>query len=109
MNTDKLTKLEIEVIQEYKDDIEKKDRREYERLTAKFENHPIPIIKVIIEKCDFYYWAYAEDEEGITGAGDTVEAAKQAIYVAMGIKQELGNFPNVEYKIIFIEPVKNPL
>ena len=104
MNTDKLTKLEIEVIQEYKDDIEKKDRREYERLTAKFENHPIPIIKVIIEKCEDYYWAFAENMEGITGAGNTVEAAKQAIYECVAIQQELGNFPNVKYKINFIEP-----
>ena len=36
-------------------------------------------IRIIIEKNDDGYWAYADNEEGITGGGETVQACKQDI------------------------------
>ena len=36
-------------------------------------------LRIIIEKNDDGYWAYADNEEGITGGGETVQACKQDI------------------------------
>ena len=36
-------------------------------------------IKIIIEKNEDGFWAYAENEKGITGGGDTIQACKQDV------------------------------
>lgn len=36
-------------------------------------------IRIIIEKNNDGYWAYAENEKGITGGGDTVQECKQDV------------------------------
>jgi predicted RNase H-like HicB family nuclease len=36
-------------------------------------------IRIIIEKNEDGYWGYAENESGITGGGETVQACKQDI------------------------------
>ena len=63
-------------------------------------------IKIIIEKSSDYYDAYADNIEGIYGAGETVEEAKQNILdgLQLFIKYNNDHLPNIlkgEYTIEF--------
>ena len=64
-------------------------------------------LKIIIERSKDHFGAYAENAEGIYGAGDTVEEAKQSILDAITIiRQEFSsdNIPNIlkgEYEIVY--------
>ena len=50
-------------------------------------------IKIIIERSKDMFTAYAENVEGLTGAGDTVAEAKQAILDCIDIVKELDDTP----------------
>ena len=61
-------------------------------------------LKIIIEKSSDYYDAYAENCDGIYGAGSTVEEAKQNVMdgLALFIKYNKDNLPEIlqgEYNI----------
>ena len=61
-------------------------------------------IKVIIERSKDAFWAYAENVEGISGSGDTVQAAKQSVMESIEIQKELGNFPpalHAGYEVVY--------
>jgi len=58
-------------------------------------------IKVIIERSKDSYWAYSDDLEGVTGVGDTVEAAKRSAEESVQIQKELGNIVEADYKLIY--------
>ncbi len=64
-------------------------------------------LKIIIERSDDMFSAYAENAEGIYGGGDTVEEAKQSILDAISIiKAEFTpeNIPTIlkdDYEIIY--------
>lgn len=61
-------------------------------------------IKIIIEKSSDSYGAYAENLNGIYGAGDTVEECKQSILDAIETLKELDNCPPVlkgDFEIIY--------
>jgi predicted RNase H-like HicB family nuclease len=64
-------------------------------------------IKIIIEKSTDYYDAYAENCEGIYGAGETPEAAKKEVlkglelFVNSRSKEELPAILQGEYSIVF--------
>jgi hypothetical protein len=49
--------------------------------------------KIIIERSKDAFWAYAEQAEGVSGAGDTVEEAKQSLLESIELQKELGNWP----------------
>lgn len=65
------------------------------------------IIKIIIEKSkDGYYWAYSENEKGITGGGETVQKCKQDALDCIEImkdfdKKNRPKFLNSEYALVF--------
>ena len=64
-------------------------------------------IKVIIEKGKDQYGAYAENIEGIYGAGDTVDEAKQSIIEAIDLFKTYNSERNIpailkeKYELIF--------
>lgn len=64
-------------------------------------------IKIIIEKGKDQYGAYAENVEGIYGAGDTVDEAKQSIIKAIDLYKEFNIEENIlrilkgEYELIW--------
>ena len=61
-------------------------------------------IKIIIERSDDAFWAYAQKVEGVSGVGDTVQEAKQSALDSIEIQKELGNFPkalNGNYQVVF--------
>jgi len=64
-------------------------------------------IKIIIEKSADYYDAYAENCEGIYGAGSTPEAAKQnaieglELFVGSRQKKELPEILQGDYNIVY--------
>jgi predicted RNase H-like HicB family nuclease len=61
-------------------------------------------VKIIIERSEDAYWAYAENVEGITGVGDTVQEAKQSALDCIEILKELNDTPKVlkaAYSVIF--------
>lgn len=66
-------------------------------------------IKVIIEKSSDYYNAYSENAEGIYGAGDTIEEAKQSALKGLELfkaHNKPENIPAIlkgEYTIEYIE------
>lgn len=55
-------------------------------------------LKIIIERSEDMFSAYAENAEGIYGGGDTVEEAKQSILDAIAIIKEeftTDNIPSI--------------
>lgn len=64
-------------------------------------------LKIVIERSKDHYGAYAENAEGVYGAGDTVEEAKQSILDAIAIITEefsSDNIPNIlkgKYEIVY--------
>lgn len=64
-------------------------------------------LKIIIERSDDMFSAYAENAEGIYGGGDTVEEAKKSILDAIDIMTEeftAENIPSIlkgNYKVIY--------
>lgn len=57
------------------------------------------IIRMVIERSNDCYWAYAENLAGVSGGGDTVEEAKKEALNALELQKELGNIANREYEI----------
>ena len=58
-------------------------------------------IKIIIEKSEDFFWAYAVALEGVTAGGETVQEAKKEIEESITIQKELGNIPNVDYQLTY--------
>jgi len=58
-------------------------------------NHFMKQIKIIIERSIDLYSSYAENVDGIYGAGDTVEEAKQSILDAIEIIKEIKRPKNI--------------
>ena len=58
-------------------------------------------IKIIIEKSEDFFWAYAAELEGVTAGGVTVQEAKKEIEESITIQKELGNIPNVDYQLTY--------
>lgn len=61
-------------------------------------------IKIIIEKSIDSYGAYAENVEGIYGAGDTVEEVKQSVLDGIETLKTLDKYPSIlkgEYTIVY--------
>ena len=52
-------------------------------------------IKIIIERSKDAYWAYAENVEGITGVGDSVQEVKQSVLDCIEIVKDYANVPKV--------------
>ena len=63
-------------------------------------------VKIIIEKSKDHFSAYAENIEGIYGAGSTIEEVKKSIEDAISIYKEYNdNVPFVlkkNYKLVFL-------
>ena len=57
------------------------------------------IIRIVIERSNDCYWAYAENLAGVSGGGDTVEEAKKEALNALELQKELGNIANRQYEI----------
>ncbi len=55
-------------------------------------------IKIKIERSADCFWAYAENVEGISGAGETASEAKAEALESVQIQIELGNIPNEKYE-----------
>lgn len=58
-------------------------------------------VQIVIERSKDAFWAHAPKLEGVSGVGDTVQQAKQSALEGIEIQKELGNIPNVEYKVTF--------
>ena len=58
-------------------------------------------ITIIIERSNDFYWAYAENVEGISAGGETVQEAKNGIFEAIALQKELGNFPYNNYQLTY--------
>jgi|SRR6218665_969640 len=63
-------------------------------------------IKIIIEKNKDGYWAYAENEKGITGGGNTVQECKQDVLDSIETmksfdKKNRPSFLNKEYQLVY--------
>jgi hypothetical protein len=63
-------------------------------------------IRIIIEKNDDGFWAYAEGDVSITGGGESVEACKQDVLDCIDTLKDLDelNIPNYlkeDYELIF--------
>ena len=63
-------------------------------------------IKIIIEKNEDGFWAYAENENCITGGGDTVQACKQDVLDCIETMKEFtGNnrpkFLDSDYELVY--------
>jgi hypothetical protein len=61
-------------------------------------------VKIIIERSKDGFWAYAEHVEGVSGAGDSVEEAKQSVIESIELQKELGNWPKSlgeKYTLVF--------
>ena len=58
-------------------------------------------IKIIIEKSEDFFWAYAVELKGVTAGGETVQEAKKEIEESIAIQKELGNIPNVDYQLTY--------
>ena len=63
-------------------------------------------VKIIIEKSKDHFSAYAENIEGIYGAGDTIEEVKKSIEDAISIHKEyndkISDVLKKNYKIVFV-------
>jgi predicted RNase H-like HicB family nuclease len=57
--------------------------------------------KAIIERSEDAFWAYIPELEGVTGVGDTVQAAKQSMLECIDIQLELGNLKHQEFCISY--------
>ena len=66
-------------------------------------------VQIIIERSEDAYWAYAPKLDGVSGVGDTAQQAKQSALDGIRIQKELGNIPNVEYKVTFKFDTENLL
>ena len=61
-------------------------------------------IKIIIERSQDMFTAYAENVRGISGGGNTVAEAKQSILDCIDIINEMGNPPKAlqkEYTLVY--------
>lgn len=58
-------------------------------------------VTIVIEKSTDSFWAYAENLEGVTGVGDTVEEAKKSVLESIALQVELGNIPKAKYVLKF--------
>ncbi|MGN6293774.1 MAG: type II toxin-antitoxin system HicB family antitoxin [Chitinophagaceae bacterium] len=63
-------------------------------------------IRIIIEKNEDGYWAYAENERGITGGGDTVQECKQDVMDAIETMKSFNaknrpSFLDKEYQLVY--------
>jgi predicted RNase H-like HicB family nuclease len=64
-------------------------------------------VKIIIEKTSDHYSAYAENIEGIYGAGDSAEEAKQSVIDAIQLLKKYNKAENIpailkgEYELIY--------
>jgi hypothetical protein len=61
-------------------------------------------VKVIIERSEDAFWAYAEQVEGVSGGGDTVEEAKHSLMESIELQKELDNWPKSlgkNYTLVF--------
>lgn len=58
-------------------------------------------IRIIIEKSDDFYWAYAENVRGVSAGGATPEEVKNNILESIEINIELGNIPKHKYLITY--------
>ena len=61
-------------------------------------------IKIIIERSQDMFTAYAENVRGISGGGNTVAEAKQSILDCIDILKEMGNPPKAiqkEYTLVY--------
>ena len=58
-------------------------------------------ITIIIERSNDFYWAYAENVEGISAGGEIVQEAKNGIFEAIALQKELGNFPYNNYQLTY--------
>lgn len=58
-------------------------------------------IKIIIEKSEDFFWAYAAELEGVTAGGETVQEVKKEIEESITIQKELGNIPNEDYQLTY--------
>jgi len=50
-------------------------------------------VKIIIKRSEGAFWAYAEQVEGMSGGGDTVQEAKQSVLDSIELQKDLGNWP----------------
>ena len=69
-------------------------------------------IKVIIERSEDAFWAYAENVQGINGVGNTAIEVKQSVIDCIEIQKGLGNFKMgiaKDYKVIFKFDAKSSL
>ena len=58
-------------------------------------------IKVIIERSEDAFSAYAENAEGISGMGDTVQEVKESLLESIEIQKELGNLKVNQFEIVY--------
>lgn len=64
-------------------------------------------VKIIIEKTKDHYSAYAQNVEGVYGAGDTAEDAKKSVIDAIRLLKKYnkpGNVPSIlkgDYKLVY--------
>ena len=64
-------------------------------------------VRIIIERTDDLYSAYAENVEGVYGGGETVAEAKQSVVDAIGLLKQYNtdeNIPDIlkgEYELVF--------
>lgn len=64
-------------------------------------------LRIIIEKTEDMYSAYAENVEGIYGGGDTVEEAKQSVLEAIKLTKKYNSNKNIstilkgEYELVY--------
>lgn len=58
-------------------------------------------IKVIIERSRDAFSAYAENAEGISGMGDTVQEVKESLLESIEIQKELGNLKVNQFEIVY--------
>lgn len=59
------------------------------------------MVKVIIERSNDAFWAYAENLEGVSGVGATANEAKQSLLDSIAIQKELGNVKHINYEISY--------
>ena len=58
-------------------------------------------VKIKIERSADSFWAYAENMEGISGAGETASEAKAEALESIQVQIELGNIPNKKYEYVY--------
>jgi hypothetical protein len=58
-------------------------------------------IKAVIERSKDAFSAYAENVDGVTGMGDTVQDAKDSLLESIEIQRKLGNLKISEYEVVY--------